>query len=120
MYEDYYTEPQEYRIPKHSGFGIASFVIVLAAGALEFVLVVIAGILETMTPGGMDENSPIAILLGLVMIGGLLVDLLGILLGIVGLCQRDRKKPFAGLGVVTGLLVLVGLVAVIVIGIIAD
>jgi hypothetical protein len=120
MYEDYYTEPEEYRISKHSGFGIASFLIVLAAGALEFVLVAIAGILETIRPGGMDEDSPIAILLGLAMFGGLLVNLLGILLGVVGLLQRDRKKPFAVLGVIIGFLVFVGLVAVIVIGILAD
>ncbi len=116
MYEDYYSEPEEYRISKHSGFGIASFVITLAAGTLEFVLIVIAGILETTTPGGIDEKSPIAMLLGAVLIGGLLINLMGIIFGIVGLCQRDRKKPFAILGVVIGSLVLVGILFVVIVG----
>lgn len=119
MYEDYYSEPEEYRLPKHSGFGIASFVVVLAAGTLEFVLVVIAGILETTTPGGIDDDSPITILLGVAMIGGLFLDLLGIVLGTVGLCQRQRKKIFAVLGVVIGSLVFVGLLFVIVLGLLA-
>lgn len=116
MYEDYYTDPEDYRISKHSGFGIASFILALAAGTLEFILVVIAGILETTTPGGIDEDSPIMMLLGVGMIGGLLLNLLGIILGIVGLCLRRRKKLFAVLGVVIGSLVFVGLLFVIVVG----
>lgn len=116
MYEDCYSDPEDYHIPKHSGFGITSFVIALAAGTLEFVLVAIAGILETATPGGIDEDSPITILLGVVMIGGLFLNLLGIILGIVGFCQRKRKKIFAVLGVVIGCLVFAGLLFVIVIG----
>ncbi len=118
MYENYYTESEEYHVSKHSGFGIASFIIALAAGALECVLIVIAGILETMTPGGVDEDSPVAMLLGLVVIGGILINLLGIIFGIVGLFQRDRKKPFAVLGVVIGSLVLLGMLLVIVIGLV--
>jgi hypothetical protein len=120
MYEDYYSEPEEYRVSKHSGFGIASFIITLAVGALEFVLIAIAGILEATTPGGIDENSPIAMLLGLVMIGGLLVNLLGMIFGVVGLFQRERKKVFALLGVLFGCLVFVGLLFVIIIGVAMD
>ena len=116
MYEDYYSDPEDYRILKHSGFGIASFVIALAVGTLEFIVFVIAGILETTTPGGIDEDSPILMLLVIVMIGGLLLNLLGIILGIVGLCLRKRKKIFAVLGVVIGSLVFIGLLFVIVIG----
>lgn len=116
MYEDYYDEPEYYREPKHSGFGITSFVMALVMGALEFALVVIAGIIENSTPGGMDENSPIAILLGLVMIGGLLVNVLGIVFGVVGLFQPNRKKIFALLGVLFGCLVILGFLFIVVIG----
>jgi hypothetical protein len=120
MYEEYYTEPEVDRIPKHSGFGIASFVIALAAGALEFVLIAIAGILETTTPGSMDENSPLAMLLGVVMFGGLFLVLMGIIFGIVGLFQRDRKRIFALLGVIFGCLVIVGVLFVLVIGLLVE
>lgn len=120
MYEDYYPNLVENRFLKHSGFGIASFIIALAVGALEFILLVVAGILESTTPGGIDENSPIAMLLGLAMIGGILVDLLGIIFGIVGLCQRGRKKVFAILGVVIGCLVLVGFLLVMIAGLAMD
>ena len=116
MYEDYYTEREEYRVSKHSGFGIASFVIALVVGVLEFVLIVAAGILESTTPGGIDENSPIAIVLGLVMIGGFLLDLLAIIFGIVGLCQHNRSKIFAILGLVIGCLVVAGCLLLIVAG----
>ena len=119
MYEDYYySESDKYRVAKkHSGFGIASFAIALAVGVMEFILIVVAGLLESTTPGGIDENSPIAIVLGLVMIGGFLLDLLAILFGIVGLCQHNRTKIFAILGLVMGCLVFAGCVLLIVVGI---
>ncbi len=90
----------------HSGLGIASFVIALAVGLLSLVVVVAAGILEAKTPEGMGENSPAAMLAGLAFCGGLLLDVLGIGLGIAGLCQRHRMKLFAVLGVVLGSIVL--------------
>lgn len=119
MYEDYYSEPDEHPIAKHSGFGIASFIITLATGAWVFVLIVIAGVLETTTPGGVDENSPLVILLGLAMFGGLFVDLMGITFGIIGLFQSDQKKLFAILGVIFGFLVIVGFLFVLLIGLLA-
>jgi len=100
----------------HSGLGIASFAIALAAGLLEFVLVIIAGILQSTTPGGIDENSPPAILLGLALIGGLMFDLLGIGLGIGGLCDHKRNKLFAIFGVVIGFAVLFGVLFLVALG----
>jgi hypothetical protein len=46
--------------------------------------------------------------------------LLGIISGIVDLCKRSRKKPFAALGVVVGSPVFVGIVLVIVVGLTVD
>ena len=50
-------------IKKHSGLGIASFVVGIASGLLLLTVFVIAGIAETSTPGGIDEKSPIAVLI---------------------------------------------------------
>ncbi|MDY0020891.1 hypothetical protein [Arenimonas caeni] len=85
---------------RHSGLGISSFIISTAIGVLMFLLFVIAGVLETSTPGGMDENSVEAMLVGLFLIAFLLMDLVALGLGVGGLFQRDRRKVFAVLGVV--------------------
>ena len=50
----------------HSGLGIASFIISLAAGAALVVLLGIAGVIESQ-PGGMDEESAGAVLVGLLL-----------------------------------------------------
>jgi hypothetical protein len=101
----------------HSGFGVASFVISLVVGALEFVLVGVAGYLESSKPGGLDEESPEAVLLGLGIIGGAIVAVLGIMIGIAGLVQDRRRKVFAGLGVACNILIIIGIAVLIVIGI---
>lgn len=85
---------------KHSGVGIASFVTSIVAGVLIFLLVIIAGVLEVSTPGGMDEESIAAVLIGLFLFAFLGAELLALGLGIGGLIQQDRKKIFAILGVV--------------------
>src|SRR5262249_14243521 len=115
---DYYESNSAFEFPemKHSGLGIASFVIAVTVGLLEFVLLAIAGVLEVTTPGGIDENSPVAVVLGLTLLAGLLVNILGIGLGIAGLCESYRKKLFAVLGVVIGAVVLFGVLLVMAIG----
>jgi hypothetical protein len=105
--------------PKQSGFGIASFMIVMLVGSLEFAILVIAGIMEATEPGGIDEESPVVILLGVVMIGGLLLDIVGVALGIAGLTQRDRRKGFAVVGVVIGSLVFLGVLFILMVGLCA-
>jgi hypothetical protein len=80
------------------------------------VLIAIAGVVSVTTPGGIDEDSPVAIFVGLVMCGGLLVNLAALGLGIAGLCQPQRKKLFAILGVVTSSVVLLGVLFLMVVG----
>ena len=100
---------------KHSGLGVASLVLGLAVGLLEFICIVIAGVLQASTPGGVDENSPVAIATGLVIIGGMFLGLCGIGLGVAGLFQQ-RKKLFAVLGVVVGSLVMLCMGGLFVLG----
>ncbi|UCD57071.1 MAG: hypothetical protein JSV16_14850 [Candidatus Hydrogenedentota bacterium] len=107
---------QDSGLLKHSGLGIASFIISLAAGTYEFVLVVVAGVLESITPGGMDEESLVAILLGLFVLGGLAANLAGMALGIAGLVQNDRKKVYPTLGFVFNGAIILGLIALMAIG----
>ncbi len=85
---------------KYSGMGIASFIISLVGSVGMFVLFASAGAMETSRPGGMDENSAQAVVLGLLTIGMLFVNMVGLGLGIAGLFQKERKKLFAILGTI--------------------
>ena len=101
---------------RNSGMGIASFVCAICAGFMTFALVVVAGYLEAATPGGLDENSPAAIVVGLMLIGLVGLHLLGMGLGLAGVCQARRKKVFAVLGLMFNLLVVGGIVGLMLIG----
>jgi multisubunit Na+/H+ antiporter MnhB subunit len=110
------TQQSERASIRHSGLGIASFAISIVAAMATLAAFTYAGYVEVSTPGGMDENSPTAILVGMAMLacGGLL--LLGLILGIAGALQRDRRKIFAVLGALINGLVLGGATLLIVIG----
>jgi len=120
-YDDPFQAPHEpfgageYGALSHSGLGVASCVVGVLAGVFEVAIVAIAGVIEVSTPGGMDEESPAAILVGLGLFAGLAIAMLGVGLGIGGLMQR-RKKLFAVLGVLVSLLVTCGVASLFVIG----
>lgn len=101
---------------KHSGIGIASFITSIIVGILMFLLVIVAGVMETSTPGGMDEKSAGAIIVGLGIFGLLFLDLVALGLGIGGLCQKERKKIMAILGTVFSVVILLGTLGLMVIG----
>ncbi len=101
---------------KHSGLGIASFVISILSGILMFLLFAIAGVVGATTPGGMDEKSMVAIVIGLSLFAGLFVALLALGLGIGGLLQKERRKLFAILGTVASAATILGAVALLALG----
>jgi hypothetical protein len=118
-----YPEPA-YEVPaaplKHSGLGIASFAVALLIGAGLFMLILVAGVMSLRTPGGrMDEKAPLTMALGCAILVGVLGNLAGLVLGIVGLCQQDRKKLFAILGVIFNGLAVAAVAALIVLGTVA-
>ena len=105
QYDDDEADDDE---PEHSALGIASFVIACVSAMIAFVCVAYAGILETITPGGIDETSTEVAIVGLGIIGGILLSLVSLGLAIAGLFQRDQKKIFPALGLVISLLVMAG------------
>lgn len=105
---------------KHTGVGIASFILSLISGFMLLVLVVIAGVMEASSPEGMDEESMEAIAVGLGLIGFMFGSFLAFVLGVVGLFQSQRKKLFAILGMLFGGLPLFGVLGLMVIGLAAD
>jgi hypothetical protein len=100
----------------HSGTGIASFVISLAAGFVIFAAFVFTFIVAVVTEGASDERSPVTAIIGMgLMIGGLAYAA-GLVIGIKAVFEKYRKKAFAILGIVfnalglavLGILLLIG------------
>ena len=101
---------------KHSGFGIASFIISLLTGMGLCLAIAILTFLEYKDPGLLDRETMISNLLGLVIIAGIAVDLVAIGLGLAGLLHKNHKKIFAILGTIFAALGVVGITALIVFG----
>ena len=101
---------------KHSGLGIASFTISILSGISIFLLIVVAGVIEASTPGGMDEDSAGAIVVGLFLFAFLGAAFLALGLGIGGVLQKGRKKIFAILGTVFSVVTLTGTMFIVILG----
>jgi len=111
-----YSPGYDYDLMKHSGLGVASFVMSVAIGIFDFALIVFAGIVEGSTPGGMDEESVVAILIGLFILFALAANVAGIGLGIAGFVQRNRKKVFSALGLAFNAATIFGIFSLMVLG----
>ena len=101
---------------KHSGLGIASCITSIFSGGMLFIVVVIAGVMETTTPGGMDDNSAGAIVLNLSIFLFIFVALVAMGLGVGALFQTKRNKLFAIFGIVLSMASILGVLGLILIG----
>lgn len=111
--------PLTYLPEKHSGLGIASFCIglvsvllVLSAFAMIILMVIQGG-------GQVDPRSPKAMSMGLGICSGGFIALIGLAFGIAGFFARDRKRAFTIAGLVINGGLLLGVVALMIIGIIS-
>ena len=101
---------------KHSGLGIASFILSIIAGIFIFIIMIIAGAMEASTPGGIDEESVEAVLVGLFLFAFMFLSLVALGLGIFGAVQAERKKVFAIIGIVFSSITLLGIVFIMILG----
>jgi hypothetical protein len=101
---------------KHSGLGIASFITSIASGIPIFLLFAIAAVIGASTPGGLDEQSVAAVVVGLCLFFFVGVALVALGLGIAGLFQKERKKIFAILGTIFSAATLVGTLILMILG----
>jgi len=104
---------------KHSGLGIASFVLSVVGGILTFLVVVVAGVMSAGSPDGLDENSAQAIVIGLFIIGFAILDVIALGLGIAALQQKDRKQTFSILGMVFAGCTVLGVIGLMIVGTVA-
>ncbi|MFP4173662.1 MAG: hypothetical protein ACLFV4_12195 [Candidatus Hydrogenedentota bacterium] len=101
---------------KHSGLGIASFITSLVSGFFLLIMFGVAGVMETTTPGGIDEESAEAMIVGLFIFAFLGLSLVALGLGIAGLAQNDRRKIFALLGTIFSGVSIIGTLLIMIIG----
>ena len=103
---------------KQSGVGIASVVIGILSLIMVCVTFAIAG-----GSGGVSEYSAsyenLMTGIGLLACGTIALTLVGVVLGIVGVVQKNVKKVFAIIGLASNGVVLLALCAVIAIGMLA-
>lgn len=104
----------------HSGLGVASFVISLVAGIGLAVLILFAGVAESTTPGGLDDGSVVAGVIGVLLLVMLMALVVALVLGIIGMTQRTRNKVFAILGTVFSSLALLGGVFLMLLGMVME
>lgn len=95
------------------GLGIISFIIGLAGMIGWFVLLVLAA---AGTSGGMGEDHPMMVLVGLGMIFGLGLNLMGAIMGIPVLTKSQVPKTLSLIGVSLNVLEFLGIVFLIVLG----
>ncbi|OWA34631.1 hypothetical protein B9G55_15530 [Saccharibacillus sp. O16] len=119
-YDEFPRDDRQFGPLKHSGLGIASFVLALV-GILLFIVSIIA-IIGTVasvidSSGGIVDpetlnSSGLAMAVGaggLGLLGAAILNLIGVILGIVGLVMKNRKKVFAIIGtILNGICVLTG------------
>lgn len=121
-YQHPFDQPQYYSSPptkkRQSGLGIASLIIGILLGIIEFAAVILAAVMVS-RPGGMQDSDPEAIALGLTMCGGMGVLFIGLILGIVSLFFPDRSKLMGILGICINLLVLLGMGGLMLVGLAA-
>lgn len=101
---------------RHSELGIASTVLSVLMGIAVFALVVTAGVMHTTTPGGISDTSPVAIVIGLGIIGAIMLDFIALGLGVAGFFQQNRQKLFPILGTIFSSVTLLGTIGLIILG----
>ncbi|KPU45413.1 CAAX amino terminal protease self- immunity [Oxobacter pfennigii] len=96
---------------KHSGFGIASFVISMVSLTMLFGLFSMYYMLE-----GLIQDYFMDRALALLIVGSSLLCLLGFILGIAGIFQKNRMKIFSILGLVFNVIVILSFIGFFIIG----
>lgn len=104
---------------KHSGIGIASFVVSLVTGIALFVMFAIIIAAQVQNPDSFKDDSAQTMILGLFVISIGFLDLIALGLGIGGLFHKKTKKIFAILGVILSGIILITFGLFMIIGMLA-
>jgi hypothetical protein len=98
----------------HSRVGIVSLVIAVLSGIGMCCMMTFAA--TQANNAEMTEDSPMAIALGLMLLGDIFFALVGIGFGVAGFFAQERKKLFPVLGTILNTVTVVAIVFVIILG----
>lgn len=119
QYQGAVSEPLPGGGIRQSGLGIASLILGILTAIMLFATICFAGYMEAATPGGMTDDSPILVLVGLFILAGMFGNFVGVILAAVGLAQKDRAKSVSVIGLCLNIMCLLGVVALMVLGTVA-
>lgn len=108
--------PQDYIMPipiRHSGLGIASFIISMSVIVFDILFLVLT---VAATTASLDTGIKMAVLLVFLLIFGVIVNLVGAGLGIAGLFSKNKKRVFAILGTIFNVLTILIFIGIIIAG----
>jgi hypothetical protein len=98
---------------KHSKLGVASFIISVVSAIALLVIIILAAYFVSQS---MDENSIEMIAVGLFMFLFIGISCVALGLGIAGLVQKNVNKIFAILGTIFSAVSVLGMIALITLG----
>lgn len=104
---------EDKRAGRHSGYGIVSFLIALAAVAAVFLAFMAILICAIIVGGLADKDAPLFVVLGVVFVLAWGIAFIGAGYGIAGLLSKNRKKLFAVIGLSINLLIILSIVLII-------
>jgi uncharacterized membrane protein len=92
-------------VPAQSGVGVASFVLSLIGGIIVLIAfgIIVSAVLKGR--GSFDEESTEAIAGGCGILAAGIMAVVGAILGLVGVNQKDRRRGFAVAGLIINLLI---------------
>jgi cytochrome c biogenesis protein CcdA len=123
--------PQQYVYPpanaaypyverKHSGIGMASLVLALLSALSLVAMIGASVVIVADDPAALeDENSPKFIVVFVLLLASLVMMVVGLGLGVGGALQRDRKKLFGILGLISNIVMLLMIVGFFVVALLA-
>lgn len=106
--------PPVFQSKKNSPLGWASLVIGAVMFFGWFALLIAAGLAHN---AGANEESPVMVVIGLLLFASVGLNVLGIVLGIIPCTKSDNPKTVAVIGILLNALELVGMAGLMVLGI---
>ncbi len=92
---------------KHSGFGVASFIIFCSIFLISIITFISSIIMGLSNPEGLSEESVATVIIGFSMMFSVLLSLVGVGFGITGLITKNRKKVYPVLGLVLNTIIFI-------------